>query len=102
MIDPSIYVYRFCSELEFGDEKFKKVKDTAIRLIQSMNRSWMSTGRRPNGLCAAAILVAAKIHGFKRTTAQSVQVVRVSENTIRNRLNEFQTTNTAQLKLEEF
>jgi ribosomal protein S13 len=25
----------------------------------------MTTGRRPNGLCGAAILISAKIHGFK-------------------------------------
>ena len=62
----------------------------------------MATGRRPNGLCGAAILVAAKIHGFKRTTAQIVQVVRVCEETIRKRLDEFKDTNTAQLKLKEF
>jgi transcription factor IIIB subunit 2 len=34
-----------------------------------MNRSWITTGRRPNGLCGAAILIAAKIHGFRRTPA---------------------------------
>jgi transcription factor IIIB subunit 2 len=62
----------------------------------------MTTGRRPNGLCGAAILVAAKIHGFKRTTAQIVQVVRVCEETIRKRLDEFKDTNMAQLKLREF
>jgi transcription initiation factor TFIIIB Brf1 subunit/transcription initiation factor TFIIB len=27
----------------------------------------MTTGRRPNGLCGAAILISAKIHGFRRT-----------------------------------
>jgi len=31
-----------------------------------MNRSWMTLGRRPNGLCGAAILIAARMHGFKR------------------------------------
>jgi transcription factor IIIB subunit 2 len=68
VIDPSLFIHRFCNKLEFGEEQ-KKVENTAIRLIQSMNRSWMTTGRRPNGLCGAAILISAKIHGFKRTPA---------------------------------
>jgi transcription initiation factor TFIIIB Brf1 subunit/transcription initiation factor TFIIB len=32
IIDPSLFIDRFCSRLEFGD-KFQVVKDTAIRLI---------------------------------------------------------------------
>lgn len=32
IIDPSLFIDRFCSRLEFGD-KFQQVKDTAIRLI---------------------------------------------------------------------
>ena len=66
IVDPSLYIEKFCLKLEFED-KFQEVKNTAIRLIQSMNRSWMTEGRRPNGLCGAAILIAAKIHGFRRT-----------------------------------
>ena len=98
IIDPSLFIDRFCSRLEFGD-KFQQVKDTAIRLIQSMNRSWMTQGRRPNGLCGAAILISARIHGFRRTPTQIVKAVHVCEQTIRKRLGEFKTTNTAQLKL---
>lgn len=62
-----------------------------------MNRSWISTGRRPNGLCGAAILISAKIHGFKRSTSQIVKAVHVCDETIRKRLGEFKSTNTAQL-----
>jgi transcription factor IIIB subunit 2 len=100
IIDPSLFIDRFCSKLEFGD-KFQQVKDTAIRLIQSMNRSWMTTGRRPNGLCGAAILISAKIHGFRRTPAQIVKAVHVCEETIRKRLGEFKSTNTAKLTRAE-
>lgn len=54
-----------------------------------MDREWMGTGRRPNGLCGAAILIAARYHGFKRNTTQIVKVVHVCDETIRNRLAEF-------------
>lgn len=57
----------------------------------------MTTGRRPNGLCGAAILISAKIHGFRRTPAQIVKAVHVCEETIRKRLGEFKSTNTAKL-----
>jgi transcription factor IIIB subunit 2 len=67
-----------------------------------MNRAWITTGRRPNGLCGAAILIAARYHGFKRSITQIVKVVHVCQETVRNRLDDFKQTNTAQLTREEF
>jgi transcription factor IIIB subunit 2 len=67
-IDPSIFIFRFCSKLELGG-KSNEVAMTALALLQSMKRDWICTGRRPNGLCGAAILMAARCHGFKRTIA---------------------------------
>lgn len=43
------------------------VLDTSLKLVQSMKRDWMQTGRRPSGICGAAIFIAAHIHGFART-----------------------------------
>jgi transcription factor IIIB subunit 2 len=54
-----------------------------------MSRDWMVTGRRPSGLCGAAILIAARIHGYKRTVKQIVNVVNVCDEVIRRRLEEF-------------
>lgn len=100
-IDPSLYINRYCSRLEF-DTKKNQVAMTALRLLQSMKRAWISTGRRPNGLCGAAILIAARYHGFKRNLSQIVRVVHVCQETIRKRLDEFKFTNTAKLTREEF
>ena len=99
-IDPSLYINRFCSRLEF-DTKKNQVVNSALRILQSMNRAWLQVGRRPNGLCGAAILIAARFHGFKRTIGQIVRVVHVCQETIRKRLDEFKGTNTAQLTREE-
>lgn len=66
MIDPSIFIHRFVSKLEF-EGKSHQVALTALRLMQSMKRAWITTGRRPNGLCGACILIAARYHGFKRS-----------------------------------
>lgn len=62
----------------------------------------MSSGRRPTGLCGAAILISARYHGFKRSTQQILQVVRVCNDTIRKRLEEFEKTLVASLTREEF
>uniref|UniRef100_H3BZK4 Transcription factor TFIIB cyclin-like domain-containing protein n=1 Tax=Tetraodon nigroviridis TaxID=99883 RepID=H3BZK4_TETNG len=75
---------------------------TAMRLVQRMKRDWMHTGRRPSGLCGAALLVAARMHDFRRTTKEIVGIVKVCEQTLRKRLTEFGDTPTSQLTIEEF
>ena len=99
-IDPSLYIQRYCHRLEFENKKIQ-VGNTALRLLQSMKRAWITTGRRPNGLCGAAILIAARYHGFKRNISQIVKVVHVCQETIRKRLDEFKDTKTAQITREE-
>lgn len=101
LIDPSLFIHKFCAKLEFED-KTQVVATTALRMLQSMKRDWISTGRRPAGLCGAAILISARYHGFKRTTHQIVKVVKVCHETIRKRLQEFKNTSTAALTMEEF
>ncbi|EAR85509.1 transcription factor TFIIB repeat protein (macronuclear) [Tetrahymena thermophila SB210] len=100
-IDPSIYIPRFCKMLEFND-KVDQVKETAIKLLKRMKLDWMSHGRRPSSLCGAAILIAARMHGFKRTTSEVCKVVYVCEETLRKRLEEFKETDVAKLTREKF
>ncbi|XP_034715247.1 transcription factor IIIB 90 kDa subunit-like [Etheostoma cragini] len=100
-IDPCLYIPRFAQLLEFG-EKNHDVSMTALRLVQRMKRDWMHTGRRPSGLCGAALLVAARMHDFCRTIKEIVSVVKVCESTLRKRLTEFEDTPTSQLTIEEF
>ncbi|XP_067680346.1 transcription factor IIIB 90 kDa subunit-like [Haliotis asinina] len=100
-IDPCLYVSRFAHKLEFGD-KTHDVSMTALRLVQRMKRDWMHTGRRPSGLCGAAILVAARMHNFSRTVRDLIRVVKVCETTIRKRLTEFSDTASSQLTIDEF
>ncbi|XP_041351283.1 transcription factor IIIB 90 kDa subunit-like [Gigantopelta aegis] len=100
-VDPCLYIPRFAHKLEFGD-KTHDVSMTALRLVQRMKRDWMHTGRRPSGLCGAALLVAARIHNFGRSVKDVIKVVNVAETTIRKRLNEFQATPSSQLTIEEF
>lgn len=84
------------------DEKVDEVKATAIKLLKRMKLDWMSHGRRPSSLCGAAILIAARMHGFKRTTSEVCKIVFVCEETLRKRLEEFKETEVAKLTREKF
>lgn len=75
---------------------------TALRLVSRMKRDWMHTGRRPSGLCGAALLVAARMHDFSRSVKDLIKIVKVCDSTIRKRLTEFKNTPSSQLTIEEF
>ncbi|XP_074472447.1 transcription factor IIIB 90 kDa subunit isoform X2 [Sebastes fasciatus] len=100
-IDPCLYIPRFAHMLEFG-VKTHEVSMTALRLVQRMKRDWMHTGRRPSGLCGAALLVAARMHKFRRTVKDVISVVKVCQTTLRKRLTEFEETPTSHLTIDEF
>jgi len=101
LIDPSLFIHRFCSKLSFED-KTQQVALTAIRIVKRMKRDWMSYGRRPSGLCGAAILIAARLHGFRRSAQQILRTVKVCNDTIRKRLEVFQSLPVAALTRDEF
>ncbi|OIW03610.1 hypothetical protein TanjilG_06119 [Lupinus angustifolius] len=66
-----------------------------------MKRDWMQTGRKPNGLCGAAIYIAALAHGFKFSKTDILRIVHVCESTLTKRLVEFENTDSAKLTIEE-
>lgn len=101
LVDPSFYIGRFASKLEFA-EKTQQVVNSALRIAARMKRDWIVTGRRPAGVCAASLIVAARVHGFRRTEKQVVRVVHICEATLKRRLNEFAATPSSKLSLEEF
>jgi len=100
-IDPSLFIPRFAHKLEFG-EKTHEVTLTALRLVQRMNRDWMATGRRPSGLCGAALLVAARMYDFNRSLDDIVKVVKIGKTTLRKRMIEFEDTPSSMLTVDEF
>lgn len=100
-IDPESLIYRFAKQLEFGPATMQ-VAGEAVRIIQRMNRDWMSTGRRPAGLCGAALILAARMNNFRRTIREVVYVVKVTEVTISQRLSEFGSTESGELTVDQF
>jgi len=67
-----------------------------------MKRDWMQVGRRPAGICGAGLLIAARLHGFRRTQREIMQVVKIGDVTLRKRLMEFEDTPSGKLTPEEF
>lgn len=96
IIDPSLYIHRFASNLEF-DDKTHAVAMSALRLLARMRRDWMSYGRRPAGLCGAALIIASRMHNFYRSQSEVVRVVRIGNVALRERLQELDRTPTATL-----
>ena len=100
-INPEDLVLRFTGRLEFGDQHMRVAKD-AVRIIQRMTRDWMTHGRRPAGICGAAIILAARMNNFRRTVREVVYVAKVQEQTLFKRLDEFKVTESSALTVEEF
>jgi transcription factor IIIB subunit 2 len=75
---------------------------TALRLVQRMNRDWMATGRRPSGLCGAALLVSARLYDFERSLDDIVKVVKIGKTTLRKRMLEFEDTPSSNMTVDEF
>jgi transcription factor IIIB subunit 2 len=84
IIEPEIYIRRFAMELDFGAQTEKVAKD-ASRLVQRMDRDWLSSGRRPAGLCGAALFIASRMNNFDRRVKEIVYYVKVSDVTVKKR-----------------
>jgi transcription factor IIIB subunit 2 len=101
LVDPSHYISRFAALLEFGDETHAVAHD-AVRLVQRFDRDWLTKGRRPAGICGAALLLAARMNHFRRSIEEIVQVVKIADTTLRKRLDEFKKTPSGSLTLADF
>ncbi|XP_071720163.1 transcription factor IIIB 60 kDa subunit-like isoform X2 [Rutidosis leptorrhynchoides] len=100
-VDPSLFMYRYTSELIEGDGR-TNVLNTALHLVVSMKRDWIQTGRKPSGICAAAIYVSSVLHGYNFSRSDVVKVVHICEATLTKRLIEFENTAAGSLTMDEF
>lgn len=101
VIDPAVYLSRFAALLHFGEET-QRVATDAARLVRRFNDDWIVQGRRPAGVCGAALLLAARMNNFRRSLNEIVQVVKMADVTIRERLNEFKRTPSAKMTVADF
>ncbi|XP_030971818.1 transcription factor IIIB 90 kDa subunit-like isoform X2 [Quercus lobata] len=70
-VDPSLYISRFTEKLL--KQRNMKVSQTALYLIARMKRDWMQTGRKPSGLCGAALYISALSHGYSFSKTDIIQ-----------------------------
>lgn len=101
IIDPALYIYRFAAHLNL-DEKANEVAMTALRIVSRMKRDWIVAGRRPAGICAAALLIASRAHGFERESCDVTKILKICGFTVLTRVREFENTPSANLTLDEF
>lgn len=90
-VDPSLYIHRFAKKLELGS-KFEDIVQTSLRIITRFKKDWLTEGRRPDGICAGATLIACRCHGVHKTQNEISKLFRVSTQTIRERMDEFKAT----------
>ena len=100
VIDPTLYIDRFTDELKFG-RLAPEIKETAIQIIRRLNRDWIQTGRKPAGVCGAAILLAAKIHRVDVPRDKILKCARVCNSTINKRLKEIAKTELAKASIND-
>ncbi|KAG7639767.1 Cyclin-like superfamily [Arabidopsis thaliana x Arabidopsis arenosa] len=100
LVDPSIFIPRFSNMLLKGAHNNKLVL-TATHIIASMKRDWMQTGRKPSGICGAALYTAALSHGIKCSKTDILNIVHICEATLTKRLIEFGDTEAASLTADE-
>jgi transcription factor IIIB subunit 2 len=100
VIDPTLYLDRFADELKFG-HLAPEIRHTAIQIIKRLDRDWIQTGRKPAGVCGAALILAARIHHVEVSTDTMRKCARVCLATINKRLREISRTQLARASISE-
>lgn len=94
-------IHRFAAKLEFYHDT-PKVALTAVRIAARMRKDNITHGRRPAGICGAAIILAARAHNYRRTHREVVYIAKVTMATLQERMEEFANVPSAQLTIKDF
>jgi transcription factor IIIB subunit 2 len=95
-LDPVFLVARLVSNLDLGPQK-EDIAVYAMKVMRAMKADWISTGRRPLGVAAAALLVACQVHGVELSVESLAKLVRLNQFTLLTRIEEFAATPAASL-----
>ena len=101
-VDPSLFLHRFAGKLALPAGTLEEVVQTAMLLIAQMKRDWMQTGRRPAGVCGAALWLACHIHGVAASRKDVIRVVSIGESTMMHRISELRNTAAGDMTLAEY
>jgi transcription factor IIIB subunit 2 len=94
-------IFRFATKLEFLHDT-NKVAMSAIRIAQRMRHDNITHGRRPAGICGAALIMAARAHNYRRTVREVVYIAKVTMATLQERMEEFANVPSAQMTIRDF
>ena len=84
IIDLVDYVPKYASELNLSGE----VQAKAIDIINEARKNGLTSGRNPISVVAAALYIASRINGERKSQREVSNITKVTEVTIRNRCNE--------------
>jgi transcription initiation factor TFIIB len=79
--DPVICVSKIASKVKIPTS----IQRLAIEILKEAKKKGGVSGKEPMGLAAAALYLACKIEGLKRTQSKIAEVANVTEASIRNR-----------------
>ncbi|XP_042064416.1 transcription factor IIIB 60 kDa subunit-like [Salvia splendens] len=100
LVDPSLFIHRFADRL--FRSKNQHISKTALQIVASMKRDWMQSGRKPSGICGAALYISALAHGLNCSKSDVIKTVHICEATLTKRMIEFENTESGGLTIEEF
>ncbi|NPA86016.1 MAG: transcription initiation factor IIB [bacterium] len=86
IIDPMDYAAKLVKELELGDQVLR----LAAKIIEEAKKLDLVAGRSPAGIAAAAVYIAARELGIRKTQKEIAEKANITEVTIRNRYRELQ------------
>ena len=101
IMNAELLIARFARDLEFGEDQHRIAKE-AVLILSRMKRDWLVYGRRPAGLCGAALILAARMNNYRRTVREVVYTAKIGDQTIQKRLDEFSNTEASTLTVAEF
>lgn len=83
-----MYITSFAKKINFK-EKRTDIILAATRLVSRIKRDWLHTDNRPSGLCAAAMLVAARIYGFSCNAHNVIGVLKMEKDSVKKWFTQF-------------
>eukprot|EP00747_Dinoflagellata_sp_TGD_P154722 gnl/TRDRNA2_/TRDRNA2_177525_c1_seq3.p1 gnl/TRDRNA2_/TRDRNA2_177525_c1~~gnl/TRDRNA2_/TRDRNA2_177525_c1_seq3.p1 ORF type:complete len:315 (+),score=-23.88 gnl/TRDRNA2_/TRDRNA2_177525_c1_seq3:292-1236(+) len=92
--DLKLFVTRFVDRLQLGSKK-TIVEKFCFRLVDSMKRNWIQTGRHPAGILGAAMYISSNMLDLPRSKNDIARIVNIAEQTLEKRISEFNLTDTS-------
>ena len=75
------FAYDYASKLNLNSSTTGK----AIEIVQKAQENYITGGKKPNGVAAAAIYIAGILEDDRRTQKEIAEAAEIPESTIRNR-----------------